>query len=300
MKTTMRTANLLVSFIVISFSVMPQAYAVEPLVAVLTDNPPKIDGRGNDPSWELAKEVATHDLVAGIDIHIKAVTTDKRIFLLVKFPDTDESRSHKSWVWDKARQIYRVGYDIEDTVVFKWNMENGPVDLSIYGDNQYRADIWFWKACRTDPAGHADDKMHLLSFSKVEDSTKLTNKSGRTIYLHRLEDSGKCAYLSELPVGYSKEKLPRFTYNTPDGSRSDIKAKGVWEKGIWTIEFSRLLETGNRDDVQFNKPGKYQFGVSRYEIAGRDENPKLSQPLYGKGDISENLILIIPNLSSGD
>lgn len=30
---------------------------------------------------------------------------------LVKFPDKDESRTHKSWVWDEEHDIYVVGND---------------------------------------------------------------------------------------------------------------------------------------------------------------------------------------------
>ena len=61
--------------------------------------------------------------------------------------------------------------------------------------------------------------------------------------------------------------------------------------GKWIIELGRELITANQDDIQFVPDRKYLFGISRYEIAGRGPNPKLSEPLYGTGDINEVLWL---------
>lgn len=76
-----------------------------------------------------------------------------------------------------------------------------------------------------------------------------------------------------------------------DHFRADIKAKGIWKDGQWTIEFGRLLVTGNGDDIPFDIKQSYQFGVSRHEIAGLEEDPEAEQPKFGMGDISENLTL---------
>ncbi|UCD35530.1 MAG: hypothetical protein JSU90_01485, partial [Nitrospiraceae bacterium] len=102
---------------------------------------------------------------------------------------------------------------------------------------------------------------------------------------------GTPAFKSTLQVEYAGDVVPRFTHVTPSGSAGDVQAKGQWKDGMWTIEFSRALNTGNTDDVAFNPDKAYQFGVSRYEIAGREPDPQLTQPLYGSGDISEDLTL---------
>ena len=65
-----------------------------------------------------------------------------------------------------------------------------------------------------------------------------------------------------------------------------------WKDGQWTIEFTRKLDTGHNDDVLFKTTGKYQFGISRYEVAGREPEKNASQPLYGCGDVGEKLNLI--------
>ncbi len=279
---------------VLMVSVMPAGslHADQTLKAVRTPVKPVIDGIGSDRAWSGAEEIITHDKVADIDIKIKAVYTDKEIFFIVSFTDPDESKTHKSWVWDKGRELYKTGKDREDIFVFKWNMGSIPVDLSIYAENFYKADVWLWKALRTDPVGYADDKIHILSPEYTKDAVKLTGKAGTIMYLLRKGDSGTTAYKTKLQIEYEGDAFQRFINQTPTDSRADVKAKGVWMDGKWVIEFGRALNTGNDDDVRFDLKKGYQFGVSRYEIAGRKANRKLTQPLYGSGDVSEELVLV--------
>jgi len=276
--------------LIILGSVSP-GFGEQNLPVLHVTEPPVIDGLANDAAWQKAPEIRTHDKAADLTITLRAVYTETEIFLLVTFPDPDESRTHKSWVWNKGREIYTVGNDREDVFVFKWGMEPGIEDLSIYADNQYKADIWYWKACRTDGAGFADDKFHTYGQEEIPDATKTVSRSGKTMYLLRTGDEGASAYTTSLRSDYEGEILPRFLSNQPTGSRGDVKAKGHWNNGAWTIEFRRNLLTWNQDDVQFNTAQKYFFGVSRYEIAGREANPNLSDPLYGTGDVNESLWL---------
>jgi hypothetical protein len=275
----------------IVFLVPSSGFAEQTLWVTRIIDPPKIDGLVNDSAWQKTPGLITYDNTQELPITIKSVYNDSEIFFLVIFPDLDESRTHKSWVWDAGRDIYTVGFDREDTFIFKWNMEAKPVDLSIYADNSYKADIWFWKACRTDAAGYADDKIHLLSPKEDRLAREIISRTGKRMFLLRESDKGESAYKIDLVSEYQGEILPRYTFNKPTGSRNDVKAKGTWQDGRWTIEFGRKLITGNQDDIQFTPAQKYLFGVSRYEIAGRKPNTKLSNPLYGAGDINEKLWL---------
>ena len=267
--------------------------ADQTIVAASVSEAPVIDGIDDDPVWQKAKPLVTRDIMAGIDIHLKAVHTDKEIFFLVRFPDPDESRTHKSWQWDAKKNLYGLGKDREDTFIFKWHMEAEPVDLSIHGDNNYTADIWYWKANRTDPSGYADDKSHIFNSIASENATKLTSRTGNTRYLLRLEDEGRSAYKSQIPTVHNGDTVPRYTSRKPTGSRADVKARGVWQDGWWTIELGRALDTGYDDDIQFSSAKSFEFGVSRYEIAGREPDPESNQPLHGAGDVGEVLTLIL-------
>jgi len=103
-------------------------------------------------------------------------------------------------------------------------------------------------------------------------------------------DTGRSSYKTNIFIDYVGNVVQRYTLRQPQSSRADVKAKGVWKDGSWTIEFARPLFTGNSDDVNFQALKSYGFGVSRYEIAGRPPENS-DQPLFGSGDISEILTL---------
>lgn len=267
------------------------AFADQRVIAARTESAPVVDGKDDETAWEKAQTITTKDKIANIDMTLKAAYTDTHLFLLVQFPDPDESRTHKSWVWDKAEELYKVGNDREDACVFKWALDPEISDLSVHADKGYQADVWFWKACRTGAAGYADDKIQTLMSQPTEDSVGVTSISGNNMFLLREADSGEAAYKTHMPLDFEEEKVPRFVSSRPSGSRSDVKAKGRWKEGVWTVEFSRALKTPDHKDVQLDLTQSYVFGISRYEIAGRKPNPKLSQPLYGSGDTNEMLTL---------
>ncbi len=288
----MKKGIILAAGLILYFGLSVFCYGAQTIEAKKVDKSPVIDGSGSDSLWTRANEYTVYDEVANISMTLKAVYTDTGIFFLASYPDPNESITQKTWVWNKDMKTYKTGSDREDMFVFKWNMEAGPVDLSLKSDNDYMADIWFWKACRTDPVGYADDKYQRYSSIEVPKAMQLTSKTGRTFYLLRKGDSGTSAYQNTLYGVYKGDKMSKYTNVLPAGSRADVKAKGIWSGGRWTIEFARALKTGNTDDIQFNTSKSYLFGVSRYEIAGRKPNPKVDQPLYGSGDVSEKLTLI--------
>ncbi len=271
----------------------PCAFAEQTLTASKIAAAPIIDGKADEPLWQEALPVITHDNVADIDVELRAVYSEDMIFFLVKFPDGDESRTHKSWVWNPSQDIYEVGKDREDVFIFKWNTASDTiVDMRLDSEDIYAADEWFWKAWRSDPAGFSDDKFQIISSSKREEATELTTRSDKTMYLQRLPDKGRTVFETVMPEDFTENVIPRFRHVAPTESCADIPAKGAWQEGAWTIEFARKLKTGNDDDVQFSPGARYQFGISRYEIAGRKPEQDLTQPLYGCGDVSEDLYLV--------
>jgi len=265
-------------------------YADQTIISQKVIQPPIINGIADEPEWKKAVPIIVHENVNNIEITIKTIYTDKEIFFLVTFPDTDESRRHRTLIWDKEKKMYVIGPDREDSFVFKWSMEPQRIDLSIHADKPYTSDIWYWKSCRTDPMGYADDKIALLSMTKLPYSSKMISKKGYTFYSKRSGDKGSAAYEDlDIPLDYKGDSIPLFKNITPTDSRADIKAKGQWKDNQWTIEFKRLLFTGNPDDIQFNPTERYQFGIARYEISGLKPDPK--EQFYGAGDVVETLFI---------
>jgi hypothetical protein len=266
-------------------------FAETQIVAAKVKQSPSIDGNCQDDAWSQAPELVTHDTIANLDVRLRAVYTDEKVFFLVQFPDSDESRLHKPWIWNPDKSMYESGPQREDCFVLKWAMQPETTDLSIYSGQEHKADIWFWKANRSDPAGFADDKIDTLTINSSPNAVPIASPDGRTLYLERNGDEGEPAYETVLQLEHREDMINQFSVKIPTSSRADIRAKGTWSNGSWCIELGRDLKTGYPDDVQFETDKHYLLGISRYEIAGRAPDPQQSDPLYGAGDVSEKLFL---------
>ncbi len=282
----------IVSIIAIMFSTQP-AFAGHNVSAVKVTKAPVLDGSDGDAAWKSAQTVSVKDQRTGSLVTIKAAYTSDSVYFLVRYPDSTKNDLHKPWIWNKDLEVYEIGPQREDTFYFKWNMAGKALDLSNFADNDYTADVWYWKAHRTNPNGYADDKSHVLSGEPGKKATQITSRTGKTRYLMRLGDTGKAAQAKQVLVDYQGDVVPQYVSQVPEGSRADVQAKGVWSKGFWTIEFARKLDTGNSDDVQFStSPGsKFLFGVSIKSCYGEPLDDSMPN-YYGQGRISEPLYLV--------
>jgi len=262
------------------------------LSCVPTFNAPTIDGHASDTTWNFASQLTIKDAVTELNHKLACVYDNSRIYIKASYADTTESRTHKTGVWNQEEGTYKYSTDREDTLVLKWNMDDNKGDLSLSSDVPYRADIWYWKAHRTDPMGYADDKSHVYSYERLKKSKKSISKRGNRFFLVRRGDRGQSAYKPIIHVTHFYDEVQSYSHRNPTGSRADIKAKGRWFNNKWTIEFSRALDTGNADDVRFRTNRQYQFGVSRYEIAGTREIKNSNNPQHGAGDIDQTITLI--------
>jgi hypothetical protein len=286
-----------VSFFLMILSIFPAygtAAADQEIISPLVKEAPVLDGSGDDAAWKSAKAYTVRDMRLDVDITLKSVHTGDKVFFYVSYPDPTEDRLHKPWVWNKELEMYKLGPKREDTFQFRWSMEDRDVDLSSFSDDDFTADVWYWKANRTDAVGYADDKYHTLSSRKAKKSRLVVSKKGKERFLLRLADEGTSSYEKQIPTDYKGDIIPQYKPVTPSGSRADVKAKGVWKDGAWTIEFARKLDTGHSDDVRFDPASgmKYKFGISIKSLYGESIDDSLPN-LYGQGRISEPLYLIL-------
>lgn len=57
-------------------------------------------------------------------------------------------------------------------------------------------------------------------------------------------------------------RIPGRVLSAPmESGWNDIKSKGVWQDGIWTVEFARKMKTSQWDDLQFDPAGEYHFDM---------------------------------------
>ncbi len=194
---------------------------------------------------------------------------------------------------------YKPMGDREDTFVFKWSMVGNRANLAFQNAEPHRADIWHWKALRTNPLGYADDKMHLLLPEPHEQATVVESLIHGSLFLRRLADAGQGAYREYSVKTYKADYLPRFYPYQPEGSRADVRAKGVWHNNAWTLEFGRKMHTGNADDIKFDPGEIYLFAVSCYDMGYGKLEPNLTQPLYHSGDAFDRLLLKVARGEEG-
>ncbi|PJA99108.1 MAG: hypothetical protein CO127_11315 [Ignavibacteria bacterium CG_4_9_14_3_um_filter_36_18] len=90
--------------------------------------------------------------------------------------------------------------------------------------------------------------------------------------------------------------VPERILKAPTGSRGDIDFGAVWNNNEWTAEFSRALQNGNDDDVQFDVTQKYTFGSATFENSRHGYEHRTSKmdtlifdTAVGVEDISENV-----------
>jgi hypothetical protein len=237
---------------------------------------PVIDGDGTD--WS---DVPLHIITVSpaqaddplnhlgtVDVILKAGHHRGIIYFLVRWPDPDESRSHNTWIWDKARKRYGAGEEKEDGLAFKFDM-GGDFDYCMLTGKEYKADVWTWRAARTDPAALAEDGMHVFSRRAIPraGAKRILNGPGE-IWIRRTTDKGSRLYTIVFPLDYAGDQLPRYTIQPdPFGSTADVRAKGRWQGGFWTVELTRKFVTGNDDDVRFELTTPVRAAIAVFDKA---------------------------------
>lgn len=198
-------------------------------------------------------------------VELKAALRGDRIYLLAVWRDASENILHKPYKWDPAAAAYKKTNEMEDRFAVSLRMA-GEFSNNKIGGGEFTADVWHWKASRSNPAGIAHDKMWRVSLSPFDKAREWQTADGRRVYLARTSDAGDRLYK---PVKYDvkqDEVMNRYEVNlNPQGSIADIRAKGVWRDGTWVLEMSRALDTGHDDDAVIPANGTIEIAVAAFD-----------------------------------
>jgi hypothetical protein len=247
------------------------------LISTRVDAAPKVDGKGGDAAWgkAAALEVVAKRVVPGKEgtstkVGIKSVHTDTDIFFLFRWEDsTKDDESHKSWVWNKEAKKYEDGPDREDAFAVAFELK-GPFVIDMLAGVEAEWDVWHWKAFRTNPQGFAMDRRHIYTLTKPEFKAKeYKAKNGKPLWIARPEDAGDTVEKKlPAPTEFKGDKVPQYAPGTPTKSAADVRAKGTWADGHWTLEMSRKLNTGQNDDVVFDTSRTRLMAVAPFNRTG--------------------------------
>ena len=105
------------------------------------------------------------------------------------------------------------------------------------------------------------------------------SKTERILYCHILNIKTKDSKKVELfatsvekkqpaPASFSGDRVPQYLPGRPSGSAADVRAKGKWSDGRWTLELSRRLNTGHDDDTPLDTTRSYKMAVAAFNFTG--------------------------------
>ena len=234
---------------------------------------PVLDGDISEWSGASASTVSLVKTMPGgksniASVELKAGVAGDNFCIAAKWPDDSEDNQHKPYVWDDAAGKYVAGSQREDRFAIQFAME-GDYDTNWMSGNEFTADTWHWKAARSNPAGLAHDKSTKVSQTKMKKSYSGTAENGSTIYIRRPSDAGDKLYKTKRYATKAEAVMPKYILaENPQGSIADVKAKGVWKDGYWTLEACRSLNTGNADDVVFTPGQAVKGGIAIFDKSG--------------------------------
>lgn len=185
-------------------------------------------------------------------VTLKAGVFGDEVFFYSEWEDSTEDTLHKPHVWDEAQQKYVEGSQREDRFALEFAMD-GDYDANWFSGKEFKADMWNWKAGRTNPIGIAHDKMTIISKQTMPESYKATLPDGAELFIQRPSDANREPYIAKRYFKKQQDIMPKYLpmEKALPPSAADVKAKGVWQNGKWHLEQSRKLDTQFNDDVRF-------------------------------------------------
>lgn len=240
---------------------------------IAANKAPTIDGSGADwadQPWidvmiEPAMENDESNQVGTINVHLKARVVADRFYLLARWNDDAEDRRYKDWEW--FGNAYRRGKRVDDMFAVRFDME-GDYDSCMITNKNYKVDVWLWSAGRSDQVGYAEDMWHLITQDLLENAAEYEGPNGKTVYIRKRSDEGDNLVSNRRIDRRTKteKRVQSIDFNeNPSGSIADVKAKGVWSDGYWTLEMSRAMDTGHSDDRAFVSGEKLLGAVAVFD-----------------------------------
>ena len=249
------------------------AQAEQMLVAPKIDQAATIDGDAAE--WNSIPAIVVPLTGNGkvSSVELKAAVRGDMIYVYAKWADSTESRLHKPYKWNDASQSYKRTRQLEDRFAISLKM-SGDFSANKIDGSIFSADVWHWKAGRSDPAGIAHDKMHKVSDKPFKKGKKFKAANGKTVYVGRPSDAGDRLYRPVKFDAKQQDVMKRYEVNTtPKGSIADVRAKGMWRDGYWHLEFARKLNTGHWDDAVIPANGTIKIAVAAFNnVGGRNHS----------------------------
>lgn len=247
---------------------------------------PEIDGDLSD--WQ-AQEFETIPISSAIkddednrigesSVELASRIVGDRIYFAARWADSSESLVYRPWVWRGTR--YRRAKIQDDKFALRFEI-SGEYNRSMIVNADYVVDVWVWSSARSNLIGIAEDQIHTISTSPIENAPEYESENGTIIYIDRIDDSGTPGFTATKPANRKVKTESQLASievaGLPEGSIADVSARGVWKDGFWTTELSRELDTGNSDDRAFRSGDRVHFQLAIFNES-QEEHKSISEP----------------------
>lgn len=219
-----------------------------------TANPPVMDG-DIDSVWTTSKAllVPIREAIGGADsgdVILRALHTSDSLYVLAQWADSTRSDMRDPYIWNSEKAEYERPTTPDDQFALEFPLDGDFQVTMLPTAGSYIADVWHWKAGRSNLGGWVDDKRHIVSSEPMEDALVYSMGGHNTVYMVRPMDEGRPSYATiTKPTIFEGDVIPSFEAQEPNGSVSDIVGKGVHDGRGWALEMTRKFNTGNADDT---------------------------------------------------
>lgn len=239
-----------------------------------------------------------------LELKAKSVYTKDAIFFRYEWADKDQSMNKDKWKFSGGEWTTVEGDEDHIAMVFEINRINkfATKGCTVFCHNQSKnseewyyavdspkekGDMWHWRSVVTNPVGYAEDMFVTTNPSKKPEEGRKEDAGTEKAEENMTKDESKPLYMQDpakppsspgsllaneaveikdYSIFKEGDEIPGFVLGTPwEGSVADIKAKGAWANGKWTVMMSRKLNTGHDDDLQFNTRKQYPFAVAVFD-----------------------------------
>ncbi|HIJ84754.1 MAG TPA: hypothetical protein HPQ00_11220 [Magnetococcales bacterium] len=172
--------------------------------------------------------------------------------------------------WKLAHESYVRANMADDMFVVRFQMGDS-FNRCMLTNKPYHTDVWHWSAGRSNLAGIADDISHAFSDKPFDKPSREFEGNKGIVYFLKTLDEGSPGWQSvPQPDSITTPVVPGIAKSgIPSGSRADVTAVGVWKNGIWTLEMSRRLTTGDPEDVVFVPGGENIIQIAVFYVGYR-------------------------------
>lgn len=213
--------------------------------------------------WVLGTEEKDSEQFAKHVVFMKVGRYKDRLYFAIRWLDPKQDIHYKPWRWNGKRYIKRRN-NSDDMFVFRFRTGDN-YSRCMLTNRPYETDIWRWSSGRSNPSGYADDMIHRYSNTPFALPAIEYEGLKGMVYFQKHMDAGTGGWRnSPRPAVKGERVLPGTLFDLlPSGSRADVAARGVWEKGSWHLEMSRALKTTDPGDIQFSDgiSNEFQIGV---------------------------------------